>query len=350
MRTRLLLIAVPLVAACGDVTPSPERVDLDLVLVDSIGLPGLPGDDEDLIFGQLVSAALHPNGTIYVVDRGARRAVVLDEGEARGFLGSPGEGPGEFGRPIDLAIEPDGSVTVLDAEAGRVTRFDPATGSVLGEFTGVWSRNVLAHRTRRDTAWLSLLRFGSDTLPVLEGITLSGTRVSGPPTHPNDADFPGTSALDATADRLIASSPRPGVWWEFGPQGWRRIGSPLIPDAGPEIDTEVRPGLVEVTPSPVGVGEIALAGDSLVLQLARHWPGIEPGVRLADIDRRYFLAVFRADGEPIDTIGLPQSVWNGCLDAGPNETIVMCSNDPYPRVLIYQLRSRPQSPGDVGSN
>ncbi len=331
-------VALPgLLVSCAEGTPEAASSALRLELVDSIGVAGLPGEPEDLIFGRLTSVAITEDGVMYALDAGADRVAVIRDGEVVRFIGGSGEGPGEFGAPSDVAVADDGRLSVLDRDRAKVTRFDRSSGELIDERSGLWSRNLVAHRFRGDTIWLATSFVRSDTLPVLRGATMGGREVAGPP-HPDpDRDFTGVTSLDAVSGRLVASTPRPGVWWELAGGEWTRVGSPMFPDEPPEIDTRVRPGLIEVTPSPVGVGEIAIAGDSLVIQLARHWPGITPESGLEGIDRQYFLAIFDVGGDFVGRIDVPDAVWNGCLEAGGDGLVVLCARDPYPRLLVYRL-------------
>lgn len=85
------------------------------------------GSSEDTTyhFGSLTDVAVDPSGSVYVLDTFSDRMSVYDS--AGGFVrhvGRRGQGPGEFENP--LRVRADGrSVSVFDAALWRVSRFDP---------------------------------------------------------------------------------------------------------------------------------------------------------------------------------------------------------------------------------
>jgi hypothetical protein len=71
------------------------------------------------------------DGQIHVLDSGNFRVVSFSSGgEHLRSFGSRGGGPGEIGVPAGLAVEPDGTVSVLDYRKRGLTRFAP-DGSAL---------------------------------------------------------------------------------------------------------------------------------------------------------------------------------------------------------------------------
>jgi len=86
------------------------------------------------------SGAMAPTGDVAVVDRGARRVVVLaEDGELEAVLGSDGSGPGEFQDPWQVGFGPDSFLWVSDASSGRITWFD-ADGTVVETDTHGWTQ------------------------------------------------------------------------------------------------------------------------------------------------------------------------------------------------------------------
>lgn len=80
------------------------------------------------------SAAVAPDGSIYVADSGNHRIQVFDS--AGNFLmkwGGEGSGPGQFSEPWGIAVGPDGTVYVADTWNHRVQLFTP-TGDYISAF------------------------------------------------------------------------------------------------------------------------------------------------------------------------------------------------------------------------
>ncbi|HEY8375368.1 MAG TPA: hypothetical protein VIK91_02715, partial [Nannocystis sp.] len=69
-------------------------------------------------------------GTLWVLDTGNDRIVVVQAGGPARSIGREGSGPGEFRWPVVLEHTPDGHVAVWDRSLRRVTIFD-RTGEVV---------------------------------------------------------------------------------------------------------------------------------------------------------------------------------------------------------------------------
>jgi DNA-binding beta-propeller fold protein YncE len=74
---------------------------------------------------------------LYVVDACNHRIQVLTrDGEYVREFGSPGPEPGQLHYPYDLAFHPDGLLYIVERGNHRVQKFDPKTGQSLG----TWGR------------------------------------------------------------------------------------------------------------------------------------------------------------------------------------------------------------------
>ena len=108
--------------------------DFSALQADVLWSYGFCGADD----GQLSAprgVAIDPrSGDVYVADSGNARIVRLDaDGNLLGAWGTAGDGLDQFQEPVDLVVEPDGSVLVLDATAQRLQRFT-ADGQFLASF------------------------------------------------------------------------------------------------------------------------------------------------------------------------------------------------------------------------
>lgn len=96
------------------------------------------GEDDDanaVVFGQVGSLAVDSDGRVYVVDAQARQINVFSaDGDFLRTLGRQGEGPGEFREPRGLVLMPDGAIGVVREEPPAILRFRASDGSFLGDF------------------------------------------------------------------------------------------------------------------------------------------------------------------------------------------------------------------------
>jgi len=87
------------------------------------------GGPEETQFVTIAAAARRSDGTIVVVDRGARVVRLYDSGgRFVETFGSGGAGPGEFLDPSAISLGPGDTVTVWDSQLFRATRFDSSGG------------------------------------------------------------------------------------------------------------------------------------------------------------------------------------------------------------------------------
>jgi DNA-binding beta-propeller fold protein YncE len=104
-----------------------------------LGEAGVEGSDSKH-FAQPTDVDFGLDGSVYVSDGYVNARIVnfSDEGDYRFEWGLPGDGPGEFDVPHDLAIDGQGRVYVADRENDRIQVFAPD-----GVFLKEWSSNGL---------------------------------------------------------------------------------------------------------------------------------------------------------------------------------------------------------------
>lgn len=82
-------------------------------------------DDDDIIFGAVITAATGPDGNIYVLDTQQSQVTVFDlEGNLLRTLSREGEGPGETRRPEDMVFFDDGTLGLAQYINGKIIRID----------------------------------------------------------------------------------------------------------------------------------------------------------------------------------------------------------------------------------
>jgi hypothetical protein len=106
---------------------APEAADTDPVdrLVEAV--PDTVVTTESGLIGGLADWAVHPDGSLFVLDFQSRQVHVLDPGAAAGgrslrTIGRPGQGPGELDRPASLFLGAE-SFMVADPGNGRFQEF-----------------------------------------------------------------------------------------------------------------------------------------------------------------------------------------------------------------------------------
>jgi hypothetical protein len=81
------------------------------------------GDDEDVIFGQIVQAVADPEGNVYLLDAQLCNVQVFSpRGEHIGTLSREGEGPGEMSTPADLLLLPSGNLGIVRTFPGKLIK------------------------------------------------------------------------------------------------------------------------------------------------------------------------------------------------------------------------------------
>jgi hypothetical protein len=137
----LLFQVTVLAVSCGGEYTEPEIPQLDymLVLIDSIGQET---GDTNYIIGLISEVEYFPNGNIAVLDKMKNTVSIFNS--TGGFVanvGSRGDGPGQFHIPYGLAIFPDGSMIVSDANSMNI--FD-SSFSVVDKLTTTHTVRVIS--------------------------------------------------------------------------------------------------------------------------------------------------------------------------------------------------------------
>ncbi len=125
----LVMTLLVLAAGCGGAGPdSGEIASVSLVPVDSVGIEL---GDARYVFGVIASVEFLPDGRLLVLDANSQTLRVYSPGgEYMSEYGGPGEAPGEFLSPGDIAVLDEGLVVVTDPRASEFDFFDADTGFV----------------------------------------------------------------------------------------------------------------------------------------------------------------------------------------------------------------------------
>ncbi|TVP47419.1 MAG: hypothetical protein EA350_05115 [Gemmatimonadales bacterium] len=114
----LILTCALTAAGCG--TDPGQRAG---VHVEVPALPDTIVSTESGLIGGLADWAVHPDGSLFLLDARSRRVHVIDGmGQLRRTIGRPGQGPGELERPASLFLG-GASLTVVDPGNGRLQQF-----------------------------------------------------------------------------------------------------------------------------------------------------------------------------------------------------------------------------------
>ena len=119
------------------VVRNPDRPSLaaegSWTLVERFRVGALDGEGPD-VFGDIRDIELGMGGELYVLDSQAAEVRVFGpEGQHLRTMGRQGEGPGELNRPAGLALDPLGTLWVMNWGNARYTGFDPGTGELRRE-------------------------------------------------------------------------------------------------------------------------------------------------------------------------------------------------------------------------
>lgn len=206
-----------------------------------------------------------------------------------------------------------------------------------GVISGVPARGFF-HAWVGDTIWVVRPNVDGRTSPLATAhLAADASEIErAPPAHADDQPYGGAFGIATSPGRIATSTLRPGVWWERVKGEWRRVGEPLFPDAPPEKRIQVQPRLAEVIPSPATSWDIALLGDTLVIQRYELRPGVQEAEEPRDVPRENFLGIFRVSGEHLGSIRLGPAE-GGCLSTDSGSVVVVCSWEPYPQVRRYRL-------------
>ncbi len=335
------LIALGLAACDGSSEAMPE-FDYELEPAVTFGDPGTGDEAGPDVLGSAIAALWSPAG-VFVLDQQASRFVWFDaSGASLGTAGRSGDGPGEFRLARHIALRADSLVSGLDYETGRVTTFRVPSMDVHDVTSGLPSRGF-HHAWVGDTIWVVRPNVDGPTSPLATAhLASSGSEVAtAPPSHPDDQPYGGAFGLASSETRLVTSTRRPGVWWERRDGAWRRVGQPLFPDAPPEQRVEIAPRSFRVIPSPASAADIAILGDSIILQRFVLQPGVQEAEDPRDVPRELYLGVFSVGGEHLATLEIDSST--SCLAAATGDSLLLCTWDPFPQVGQYRLVRAPRA-------
>ena len=107
-------------------------------------------------FDRPYDLARGPEGNLYLSEfRGNRVSVLSPDGQWQFYIGSKGQGPGQFVGPQNLTVDEEGYLYVVDYGNKRISKFDPAGafilsfGSRVPGFEGLLSPTGIAARNGR---------------------------------------------------------------------------------------------------------------------------------------------------------------------------------------------------------
>lgn len=121
---RIALLAFPLAAGCGgDAEPGAAGLDSpDVPLapsVEDVYTVGVMDGAAWEMFGSVVDVAFDEDGSLFILDNDAGHVVVVGPGgEFVRTISNKGEGPGELNQPLGLAVLGDGRIAVNDLGRG----------------------------------------------------------------------------------------------------------------------------------------------------------------------------------------------------------------------------------------
>ncbi len=183
------------------------------------------------MLSQVMDLAEGPNGTLYVLDRGAFKVVEFDaNGAVKRIIGNgKGQGPGEFTRPGSLTLSDAGELFVLDVGQSRVTVFD--TAGKLNRTFPIASPLVNQIRASSNRLFISQYIFKAGA-PIILVYDVKGTLVDKvfPPSD-EDVSFGRTGNTYRMArmrdGRMAVAHPNPGSW-SFLEDPLRQFGHALV--------------------------------------------------------------------------------------------------------------------------
>lgn len=164
----------------------------------------LAGSAEQPI-GGISGLAIHPAGRIAVADRQSHRVYVFGaDGELLAILGGPGEGPGEFRSPLDVAFGRDGRLFVAEAGFPRITVFGPALAldTVLHLAQAQYAMDVAA----MEEGLLAYVNAPGPRTPRLRLLGADGREIGR--FHPSHPAYVETPYWSAATRRVMAASDR----------------------------------------------------------------------------------------------------------------------------------------------
>ena len=298
-----LMLATATLAACGTDTAPPPADAIETIgdttvvhsrsegawgagaaLVPEVSIGELDGPEEYL-FGNVASIAVDDDGTVHVLDAQAQEVRIFDSaGTHVGTLGGRGEGPGELSRGEAIAVLPDGRLLVRDPANMRVQVFGPGPGE-----TDEWRYNSGNHFTDRPLytdsrghTYLFASDVSRDDASILVELAADGTPLDTFPEPTSDhrpavlrAEFTTESSSSSTSMNVPFS---PFFTWTLHPSGHFLSG----------LSTEYR---------------IDLAGDDGTLRIKREH---EP-VPVSDTERDFSREMIEDQMRQVD----PDWSWDG---------------------------------------
>lgn len=96
-------------------------LSLDAELLWTVG-----ASEDDVLFGRIADVEITETGCVWILDSQLYKITQLDQsGALANQFGVFGEGPEDLNRPVDIAIQPDGSIAVFESQPPGVKIFKP---------------------------------------------------------------------------------------------------------------------------------------------------------------------------------------------------------------------------------
>lgn len=307
-------------------------------LVAEVAIGELEGPEEYL-FGNVASIAVDDDGTVYVLDAQAQEVRVFDAaGTHVETLGGRGEGPGELKQGEAIAVLPDGRLLVRDPANMRVQVFGPGPGE-----TDEWRYNSGNHFTDRPLytdlrghTYLFASDPSRDHTSIVVELATDGTPLDTFPEPTSDhepaivrAEVTTSSSSRSTSSNVPFS---PFFTWTVHPSGHFLTG----------LSTEYR---------------IDLGGDDGVLRIERDYEPVPVSDTERDFSRRMIEGQMREvepdwtwDGPPIPDHKPPFSALHAGRDGRIWVLLATAHNivenedhdpsDPRSQPVTFQIRGR----------
>lgn len=337
-------IAVMMSACSGDIPVDGRAVSLHEITRYGASEPSPAGwTERELELGgdvlaDIAGVIVGDADEILVLDRDWRKVLVYGESGKTDsmILGGPGEAPGEFRLPVHIAGAGADSFSVIDHESRRLTLF---AGRSAVEVFQIPGGQPLRHAfSDMGILVLTRSRGSGSILNVLDGQG-SWTAIELPRFAEDDPFHGATDLVAHGSDRILLTTPQPGVWLEFHQGRFERIGDPLFPQQPPPSRIQVGENLSVALPARATAARIAILSDSVVVQGSIVFPESYSAEDLPDPDdAEDVLNFFALDGSFLGTAFLPPNLNASCLTGlGPRPEILLCSNDPFPQVVRFAV-------------
>lgn len=154
---------------------------------------GVEDGPEQLMFGEIASAAVNSRGQVVVVDRKTEDVRLFDaQGKFLQRLGKKGQGPGEFRSPHTVLVMPNDEIWIVDMQR-RISVFAPSA-----------DRYKLARTIPIVTGIRSMCLLGSSL--IVNGVVMG---------NPHSVHVLDAQARPQLSFGRLYSSPNEGVNWQF---------------------------------------------------------------------------------------------------------------------------------------